>query len=947
MSNEQRGTHEDVPGGRLLEREDVLDAIAGRVVAATEGSGGLALVVGSAGLGKTAVLDQAAAIAAGRGLIVLSARASELERKMPFGVVRQLFTPSLRAMSGPDRDIILAGAAGRAQGVMGFAGEPAGADASAVIDGLYWLAANLSGRGPLLLVIDDLHWVDTQTARWLAYLGSRLRDLPMLVLAAARPDFETGLLSDLVGDPDVNAFSLGPLGVSAVSELVRTEFGCAGQPAFVDACLQASGGNPFYVCELLRAAAQDGMRPTDEQAAGVAHLGPREVRRSILVRLAKLGENPGRLATAVAILGAEAEIRHAAQLSNLQIDEALGAWDVLTRTEILRAQQPLEFFHPIVRAVVQDEIPAGERSQAHRQAAQILADDDAPSAQIALHALACEPLGDAQVVDWLRGAARDAIASGAPDAAAGYLKRALGEPPARARRSLLQFEVGQALLGTDTSAAATAFACAATDPAGLYALQAHRWRGYSLAYAGRMREAIASFDRAIALAGADAELDQHLSGTRDFYASWWSDDPDRSSRQHELQERARALAGDTPGERRILAVAALNLAQTGTGPATLALTHTKKASQASLTWLDVHDGSETSSAVGNTLTICDDPTAAELYTRWLAEVRGQGWTVNIGAGYFQRALVRLRRGELLEAEADARTSWNLVSQLGESAATIYWWSAATLTQVLIARGELTEAAELITQTGLGQDPLEVVIYPWPAVLRGELAVAEGRYAEGIDTLREAGAWLEERGFQNPAYIPWRAIIAPALTATGQTNQAREVIEPAVQRARSFGTPWALGMALRAAGTAEQGPTGIKLLREAAAVLHVAGCRSELAHALLELGATLRRSNQRKQAREQLREALDLAHRCGAQLLAERAERELFATGARPRGRMLSGIESLTASELRVAELAATGLNNPEIAQQLFITRKTVETHLGRAYLKLGINSRALLPDKLS
>jgi DNA-binding CsgD family transcriptional regulator len=728
---------------------------------------------------------------------------------------------------------------------------------------------------------------------------------------------------------------------------VRAQFGCAGQPEFVDACLQASGGNPFYVCELLRAAAQDGMLPTDEQAEMVLHLGPGEVKRAILVRLAKLGEHAGRLAAAVATLGADAEIRHAAQLADLQINDALGAWDVLARDEILRTRQPLEFFHPIIRAVVHDEIPVGERSQAHRRAAQILACDEAPLAQIALHALACERLGDEQVVEWLRGAARDAIASGAPDAAVGYLKRALDEPPNPTRRCLLQFEAGLALIGTDTTAAAAAFALAATDPSGSYALPAHRWCGYSLAYAGRMRDAVASFDRALALAGDDVELDQHLLGTRDFYASWWSDDPHRSSRQHELHERARSLTGETPGERRIMAAAGLNLAQTGTGPATLAMAHAKKASQAGLTWLDVEDGSETSSAVGNTLTICDDPTAAELYTRWLAEVRGQGWTVNIGAGYFQRALVRLRRGELLEAEADARTSWNLLGELGESAATIYWWSAATLTQVLIARGALTDAAELIAQTGLGQEPLEVVIYPWPAVLRGELAIAEGRYAEGIKMLLEAGAWLENRGFQNPAYIPWRAIVAPALAATGQTIQACEMIEPAIQRARSFGAPWALGMALRAAGTVNQGPAGIRALREAAAVLDAAGCRSEHAHARLELGATLRRSNQRKQARDQLRQALDLAHRCGAGLLADRAERELLATGARPRGRMLSGIESLTASELRVAELAAGGSNNPEIAQQLFISRKTIETHLGHVYLKLGINSRAQLPDALS
>jgi DNA-binding CsgD family transcriptional regulator len=138
-----------------------------------------------------------------------------------------------------------------------------------------------------------------------------------------------------------------------------------------------------------------------------------------------------------------------------------------------------------------------------------------------------------------------------------------------------------------------------------------------------------------------------------------------------------------------------------------------------------------------------------------------------------------------------------------------------------------------------------------------------------------------------------------------------------------------------------------LLREAIAVLESSDCRTEHAHALLELGAMLRRSNQRASAREYLRAALDMAHRCGAGPLAARAHTELLATGARPRRSVLSGVDSLTASELRTARLAAAGLSNPEIAQQLFVTRKTVEAHLSRVYLKLDITSRDQLSRQLT
>jgi DNA-binding CsgD family transcriptional regulator len=165
----------------------------------------------------------------------------------------------------------------------------------------------------------------------------------------------------------------------------------------------------------------------------------------------------------------------------------------------------------------------------------------------------------------------------------------------------------------------------------------------------------------------------------------------------------------------------------------------------------------------------------------------------------------------------------------------------------------------------------------------------------------------------------------------------------VEQARRFGTPWALGMALRAAGTAEDGERRLALLQEAVAVLQTGGCQVEHAHARLELGASLRRANRRREGREHLRIALDLAVRSGAATLATRAREEIAATGARPRRELLSGLESLTASELRVAELAAEGRSNPAIAQELFVSRKTVEAHLHRAYAKLDIRGRDELP----
>jgi DNA-binding CsgD family transcriptional regulator len=168
----------------------------------------------------------------------------------------------------------------------------------------------------------------------------------------------------------------------------------------------------------------------------------------------------------------------------------------------------------------------------------------------------------------------------------------------------------------------------------------------------------------------------------------------------------------------------------------------------------------------------------------------------------------------------------------------------------------------------------------------------------------------------------------------------------VRDAHVWGTDRALGMALRAAGLVEGGERGIELLEEAAVTLERSPARLEHAAALADLGAALRRSNRRADARDPLRRALDLAEACGAPPLVERARQELRAAGGRPRRARSSGADGLTASERRTAAMAADGLSNPEIAQALFVTKKTVESHLGSAYRKLGIRSRTELAAAL-
>ncbi len=937
----------------LLQRDVQLGQLRLWLEQTRDGRGATALLVAGAGLGKTALLKAAEGLAKEAGFRVLKARGSDLERQMSFGVARQLFEEELATLPDSDRELTLSGAAELALPVVAPTPDRAGGDLDAVVHGLYWLCSNLGGITPLALLVDDAHWADHQTLRWIAYLAARMSQVPVFVLVASRPvaaGGEAELLGLLAAEEAVSELELDPLDRAGVQALIERGLGASPDAAFLEACALSTGGNPFFITELARVVANAGIEPDAEHATLIPQLTTAEVRRSILARMGRLGGAARRLAEAVAVLGPDAELRRAATIAALEPEQGLSAADVLTGAEILREGRPLTFIHPIARAAVYEQVPAGARSKAHRRAAQLLADESAPAEQIGAHALACEPAGDALIVEWLRAAGEHALNSGAPDAAARYLERALEEPPVVTDQPQLTYELGHALVGINVVEAGQRFAEAAAigDPA--LRVRAYRWRAQALGFGGDPAAAVAAVEEALHAADDDPEQRLLLETTRDFYTLPGADSSSRSRSRH-VQQRARELQGKTPGERRALAVAAFDIARTGDLSAAQAIEYANRVRVALATWLDADQGVETAAGIGQSSIIADDPEALARHQRAGAEAARRGRYTNAGIASAQMAQIQLRRGSLHEAEVDARTSWELLKGQRHGAAAFYWWSAAQLLQVLIARGELAEARELVQTVEMEAEPPQrlsafVAAPPGPVVL-GELALVEQETDEAIERLVRAGLWLEERGWSNPAVNPWRALAAPALARAGRAEEARVVISPAIKRARVFSAPWALGMTLRAAGTVTEGSQGIDLLHEAIDVLEPAGCRLELAHARSELGARLRRANQRALAREHLRAALELAHRCGAEPLLETIRTELAAAGARPRRIMRSGVASLTASERRVAELAASGLSNPEIAQRLFVTRKTVETHLGHVYLKLDVNSRGALAARLA
>jgi DNA-binding CsgD family transcriptional regulator len=939
---------------RLLEREAQLERVDELLELALGGTGIVLAVEGAAGIGKTELLAAVRALAADRGFYVLSARGGELERDMAFGVARQLLEPAVVHSPAEQRDALLAGAAGLARGALGLGDVGAPSDPFAALHGLYWLCSNLCDRAPLLLSVDDAHWADAQSARWFSYLAQRAEGLPLAVLLAARPE-EAGearaAIDSMIANRTAESLPLAPLSAEAVATAVRAVYPNA-DDEFCRACHRASAGNPLLLAELLAAMRRSGIESVTGAAERVEEFASTSVARYVHNRLGRLGENAPSFARAVAVLGgggAGAHLHQAAQLGRIDVEVAARTADDLRTADILRGEGELEFVHPLIRAAVYADIGASARSGAHATAAKILAAAGAAPERVAAHLLAADPAGDPWVVDQLRAAARRALEAGAPDSAAGLLDRALAEPPPAEQRVDVLIESGQATSRLNPNVGVERFTAAlelAEGPElrGRIAIQL----GKALGFSDRTDAAVSTLATVLEqLVGADPELARLVECEELMWAHFWLDDPDRGAHSRRLRAMATGLAGETTSERVALSLLAWDLLVSVT-PVEQTLAAAGRALSPGPIFTDPGHGFESPTLVSAAYMYCDElDRALELFDTGIAEMRAAGWLVHLVFTYGHRAHVRLRQGALFDAQADADTGWELATtQLGPEFPG-WWFAFGPYIEVLIARGQADQAVAVIESTGIGGSSPDAVIFPHPRVVRGHLHAVRGDHERAVEELMAIGALMEERGYHNPAWTPWRIHVTPSLAALGREAEAREVIDEAIVRARKVGAPLTLGAALRTAAHLETGEAALAMLEESLAILAPSQARLEHAHSLVAYGAALRRAKRRTDSREPLREGLELAHRCGAPTLEQLAREELEASGARPRSVVRTGVDALTPSERRVCQLAAEGHNNPEIAQTLFVTRRTVESHLASAYRKLDIPGRADLARALA
>jgi DNA-binding CsgD family transcriptional regulator len=914
---------------------------------ACSGSGTLVLIEGDPGIGKSRLCAATCEAADAAGMRLLRARGGELEQDLTYGIAKQLFERCLAELDPKAGESILSGPARLA----GMALDPDPEDLrlsseTGVSHGLYWLVSNLAELGPVALVIDDAQWADAPSLRFLLYLSRRLDGLPVALIVATRSReliSERQLLDMLAGEPICRRLALRPLSPQGVKTLLEEQLGRPVAEQLVTRCHEVSGGNPFLLGEIARSLTGD-----DEndwvQSAGLA---PKAVTRTILLRLGQLGATARATAEALAAAGDGVGFGVLCDMVDAPADAVGSALDTLAANAITTGGSPLSFVHPIVRTAIYGDIPHWRRQDLHARAAHALRARRAPPEEIAHHFLLTEPAGDPETVPYLRMVAHRSLERGAHENAVRLLARALREPPADADRAAVLTELSEAEFrgGRPAEAGEHAIEALGLASGGDVRVRAAIVGGGALMATGRPVEALQLLETQAR--EGDGEDVLRLETERVTLAMWvrgviplpWLDD--------ELARFSR-LAGNTTYERLALTQAALAAAYDPAGDAETAASIARRALGDGALLADLTCDSIAVGMAAYVLILAEDLDAADPeLARILIDARDRGSLLGNVAGRMaigQAALVRGRLGDaaghLDAALVSGRELWDspVVNRCVS-------FAVSFLTEALLHLGNEAEAREVIEKAQAAGD-YDRPDFVWSRYGRGLLRLlADENPAGAAEDLIAFGEASRAGGFEDRV-TPWRQWGALALAQLGREEEARALADEQLAIASAWSDA-AHGAALRDRALVGPPDEAEPLLGKAAELLEGSVRLLDRARVAIDHGVALRRLGSRTDARTWLERGLELAARCEAAPLIERARSELAVLGARPRRLMFSGLEGLTASERRVAAMAAEGMSNREIASSLFVTIKTVETHLGRVYRKLDISSRAELPATLA
>lgn len=929
----------------LAGRNDEVGAIRSALRSATRGHGRTVVISGDAGVGKSRLLDETAQLATRAGCAVLHARCTDSGEAVPFELAMQLLSPVQDAENGA----ALAQTAGDAWTWLlqaSPARELATAEQDRLINELHWLLIGRARERPLAIIVDQAEHADDASARALAHLGARLEGASILLavtLSSQTRGLGARLARDLLATAQAVSLPLLPYDSETAATLVGG-VGYEHDQAFVDACTELSGGVPGLLVELLAEVARNQVSSEDATFERLTELSPPGVSRSVSAALAESGDDARRVAEATLVLDEYASAERVARVAGLRetelpaVAERLMVTGVLERT-VVDPAKPLRLRAPLVAAALARSCDAGELAEIQLRAV-IALRDVAPPDLLEQRLLGRAAAASDEAVAVMLDCAREALARGHPEAALRLVERASSEPPSEqlARAVGLELAAAHAAAGhPDAIARHAGLVDELATPAERSA--ALEQFGVALASNGRPAEAAAAFERAIAELDPSAGSAVNIRLEVGFAAA--------ATEVPALTDRVRSLLNDrvvdhaqlTPG----LAVLAAELLTRNGGPAAQALDL--------IHWADSHGlAAVDGPGVADVLTLavavaswCDDLAYADSLAATLAAPAHAAGTRGATLASAHRSWMHLLQGRIEDAIAAGGAGLSMAGHPGCLYATLVAGRALALARLEV--GDRAGAAAAIADARSSNpdadaDSFELVeAEGWIALADQEPALAAQRFelaAEVADAL----------GVISPAMSAARIGLVTCLLRTGREAQARDLAAERVDLARRIGADRTLASALRVAARVSELEAALPMLEEAVALVGDSPAGLERARCLLAHGATLRRLNRRSDAGTQLRLALDTATRMGATVLASRARAELLAIGARPRRASVSGADSLTASERRIAELVADGHTNREIAGRLFITTKTVEWHVHNVFLKLNVRNRTELPQVL-
>jgi len=913
----------------LAGRDWELQLLVDRARGAALGEGQAVLLRGPAGIGKTKLLAAALDELDGVAATVLTVGCPE-SGTAAYEAVRALFEPL--QLTGDDQAAQLTGSARLALPALvpELHEGPGAADTYSVMHGLHWLTAGLTADGLVVLAVDDVHRCDETSLRWLGFLLRRAENLPLLVLMTQRtgPDEPSPeVLGEIGATLSCLTVDLSPLPAEAVADVLRERFGVAPDPGFVAKCVEVSGGNPFLLDRVVtRLRGQ--VTPDAAHLATLEELGREVVARSLLDRLP---DGAFAVARAIAVLGGE-KLETIAALAGTQPGPAGSAVRALRANELLQPDR-LDYGHDLIRSAVLDAVPAGELAALRERAATLLNDSGRPTEEVAVHLLLLDSAPQPWMVNVLRDAAGAAESRGAPSAAARYLAQALKADEDNVQ-VLVQLARVQGQIDPKSSLR-------------------HLERALDLVTAPRRRVPIVVLYALISLTAQNSLRAFAVVGeVLDALEAELGPDPspaDKALRTHaesvllisgmdekstvgEVGARFRDVVppdGDTAEERQLLGM----LASLGTLQGRPAVEVAAQAGQV-LRIGDVAPGGWAVLGAVLALYLADrvDPAMAavnELLDH--AQRRGEAWTYTLGAS--TRALIFQFTGNLPEALSDAQYSFDVVTQ--ERWAPGVTMPQAALGAMLVRQGDPVRAEEVLDTVVRPRLENFTLEYHWFLMARARARAALGDPEGALEYLRRCGDSLAEAGIENPVLAPWWYDATELLAGLGRVSEGEATLEAA-----RWGTARAAGMAKTARGLLTGGDAGVDLLAEAVDLLAASPAKLEHAKAEYLLGRRLLGRGDAEGARERLRRSIDLSvlsrdkQQLGLSLPA------LAEAGGRMRSGTASPSDALSGSERRVAERAADGATNREIAESLFLTQRTVELHLTSVYRKLGIKGRA-------